>query len=85
MSCFCYLKLVHEDYKINDLVREAAKKVIFLMAVLLRGEGGIKGLPLRKKRTFFCGFFFYLLKKFRLRNTKKGFIKKDLSGHSEYF
>ena len=38
------------------LVKEATKKVIFLMAVPL--WGGVKALPLRKKKSFWGTFLF---------------------------
>ena len=46
--------------KSRALIKEATKKVIFLMAVPLRG-GGVKALPLRKKSVFGELFCFALL------------------------
>ena len=39
------------------LVREAAKKVLLLMAGPFRGGGGIKGQAIKEKKTFFGTFF----------------------------
>ena len=41
------------------------------MAVLLRGGGGVKGLPLRKRRTKFGTFFSFVIK-FRLPLSSRG-------------
>ena len=40
-----------------QLLKEAAKKVIFLMAGPLRGGGGVKGRAIKENRTFFEPFF----------------------------
>jgi len=49
--------LKHQNYdeiksKKAIMVREAAKKVLFLVAGPLRGGGGYTGVPLRKKNFF---------------------------------
>ena len=57
-----------------SFLREAAKikKVLFLMAVPIRGEGeGVKGLAIKKKITFF-GTFILFKKKFRLQLSSRG-------------
>ena len=47
-------------------LREAAKKIIVLMAVPLRGGPGGKKFAIKKKKTFSGIFFFNLMKKFRM-------------------
>ena len=47
-------------YKLMKAVREAEKKVIFLMAVPLRGGGVVGiGLTIKKKNPFFLNFFLF--------------------------
>ena len=53
-SCSCI-----QIFYISMRLREVAKKVIFLMAVPVRGGGG-KRLAIRKKIHFFLFFFFCL-------------------------
>ena len=48
------------------------KTVIFLMAVPLRGGGGVKGFPLRKKGLFWGLFIEFLLIKFRVPLSSRG-------------
>ena len=43
------------------VIREAAKKVLLLMAGPLRGGGGVKGRQLRKKELFKKLNFFFIL------------------------
>ena len=44
-------EITHNEF--TQSLREAAKKVIFLMAVLLRGGGVDKALTIKKKIPFF--------------------------------
>ena len=41
----------------KDFIIEAAKNIYFLMAVPLRGGGGVKDLPLTREQNFFGGLF----------------------------
>ena len=54
-------KTSYIQMKYEKRIMEAAKKVLFLMAVPLRGGRGVKRLPLRKK-LLFGAFFKNLLK-----------------------
>ena len=48
-------EITHNEF--TQSLREAAKKVIFLMAVLLRGGGVDKALTIKKKIPFFLRHF----------------------------
>ena len=47
----------NERIELNELIREAAKKVLFLVARPLR-EGGVRARPLRKKELFLYIYIF---------------------------
>ena len=58
------------------IIREAAKKVLFLVDSPQRGVEGVRGCPLRKKKKFM--FFFYFVAVLLTTKPRRGWGQKAL-------